>query len=376
MLAGGRRLAEPWLDGGHTYLLESRPDEGGRVTLLRLAADGTVTEITPAPTNVRTRVHEYGGGAWAVSDGLVVVSEFTDGHLVRVEPVGTSRPLTSGTGLRFADMRIDPAGARLLTVMEDHRTDDLDPSNSIVAVALDDGAITPLVEGGDFYSHPRLSPDGSRLCWLTWDRPNMPWDGSELWVGRLDEDGSVGSTDLIAGGSTGVDRQPRMGARRQPRVRLGSLGLVEPVSLAARHAGCRGARADGGGVRGPRSGCSASAGSASMDEVGSSPSRARSGRDRLLVLEAGSDPRELQIDAPDLDGLSVAGDIAVAVGALAHPAGGGRAMSTLTSGDVTRIRRGEHARARRWVPVAAALRGVPHHRRPDRLCVPLPAHQP
>ena len=103
----------------------------------------------------------------------------------------------------------------------------------------------------------------------------MPWDGSELWVGRLDEDGSVGIDRPHRGRIDGVDRQPRMGARRQPRVRLGSVGLVEPVSLAARHAGCRGAaRRWRRSSRNP-SGCSASASSASMDGVGSSPSRAR-----------------------------------------------------------------------------------------------------
>ena len=313
VLAGGRRLAEPWLDGGYTYLLEGRPDEGGRVTLLRLATDGTVTEITPAPTNVRTRVHEYGGGAWTVNDGLVVVSEFTDGHLVRVEPDGTSRPLTNGTGLRFADMRIDAAGARVLAVMEDHRTDDLDPSNSIVAVALDDGAVTPLVEGGDFIRYPRMSPDGSRLCWLTWDRPNMPWDGSELWIGRLDEDGSVGSTSSSQAGIDGVDRQPRIGAPNGSLVfasdrsgwwnlyrwRPGTPGVEALAPMEAEFAVPQ-------WVFGQRQ--------FGFDGRGRVIAIARSWvMTACWSLRRAPILAELQIDAPDLHGLSVVGDVAVAV---------------------------------------------------------------
>ena len=114
VIGGSRGLAGPWIDGSDVYLQESRPDEGGRVVLLRLAADGTLTELTPAPSNVRTRVHEYGGGAWTVQDGLVIHSEFSDGHLVRIDPAATPRPLTTGTGLRFADLRIDRPRGRVL----------------------------------------------------------------------------------------------------------------------------------------------------------------------------------------------------------------------------------------------------------------------
>ncbi|MCY7418614.1 MAG: S9 family peptidase, partial [Chloroflexi bacterium] len=121
VIAGSRGLSEPTIDGADVYLLESRPDEGGRVVLLRIGPDGAVSELTPAPANVRDRVHEYGGGAWTVLDGLVVHSEFADGHLVRIDRGSAPRALTAEPGLRFADLRIDRTRARVLAVLEDHR---------------------------------------------------------------------------------------------------------------------------------------------------------------------------------------------------------------------------------------------------------------
>jgi len=312
VVAGSRGLAEPWIDGSDVYLLESRPEEAGRVVLLRIAPDGTATESTPAPANVRTRVHEYGGGAWTVLDGLVVHSEFTDGHLVRIDPGAAPRPLTTATGLRFADLSIDRQRSRVLAILEDHRTDDLEPSNSVVAVALHDGAVTPLVEGHDFFSHPRLSPDGTSLSWLTWDRPNMPWDGSELWVGHLDEDGSVGSADLVAGGTTESIASPtwapdgslvfasdRTGWWNLYRWRPGVPGLEAIAPMAAEFA-------EPQWVFGQR--CFG------FDGQGHIIAIARSkGSDQLLVLEPGQAPRVIGLGATDLHGLCVAGDIAVVV---------------------------------------------------------------
>ncbi len=314
VLSGGRHLAEPWLDGRDVYVLEGRPDEAGRVVLLRLTPDGTVTELNPAPSNVRTRVHEYGGGAWAVNQGLVIHSEFADGHLVRIDRDAAPRPLTRELGLRFADLRIDASRARVLAVLEDHRTDDLDPTNSIVAVGLDDGVVTPLVDGHDFFSHPRPSPDGKRLCWLTWDRPNMPWDGSQLWVGLLQEDGSVGPADLVAGGSTDsicgpawspdgslVFASDRSGWWNLYRWRPGTPG-VEPLVVMDAEFG------EPQWVFGQRR--------FGFDGQGRVVAIARSrGVDRLMVLEDGLGPRPITLDATDLHGLCVAGGVAVMVAA-------------------------------------------------------------
>src|SRR5690349_4793910 len=207
-------LAGPWLDGGAAYWAESRPLEGGRVTLLRRAADGPAEEVTPAPFNLRTRVHEYGGRAYAARDGLVVGSEFRDQRLYRLggtEPV----PLTpeSGAALRYAEPVLDPARGRVLAVREDHRAGG-EPRNELVAVPLEGGQHEGLVlDGGhDFVAFPRPSPDGRRLAWIAWDHPDMPWDGSTLWVADLDAQGRPTAPVLVAGGRSESVLQPEWAA--------------------------------------------------------------------------------------------------------------------------------------------------------------------
>jgi len=314
VLVASRGLSEPTIDGADVYLLESRPDEGGRVVLLRIGPDGVVTELTPPPSNVRDRVHEYGGGAWTVDGGLVIHSEFADGRLVRLDPGATPRALVAEPKLRFADMRIDRRRGRVLAIVEDHRADDREPTNSVVAVGLEDGVVMSLVDGHDFFSHPRPSPDGERLSWLTWDRPNMPWDGSELWVGRLDEAGSVVSMDRVAGGSTDSIASPawapdgslvfasdRSGWWNLYRWRPGVADLEALAPMEAEFA-------EPQWVFGQRP--------FGFDGQGRVIAIARSqGVDRLLRLEAGAQPTPIELDATDLRGLSVAGDIAVCIAA-------------------------------------------------------------
>jgi dipeptidyl aminopeptidase/acylaminoacyl peptidase len=187
-------LASPWLDGATVYWAESRPLEGGRVTLLRRPPPGgAVEELTPAAFNLRTRVHEYGGRAFAARGGVVVGVEFKDQRLYRLAPGAEPVPLTpeSGGRLRYADLVLDLPRRRVLAVREDHRGEG-EPANTLVAVPLDgaephDGEV--LAAGHDFYAYPRPSPDGSRLAWITWDHPNMPWDASALWLAELGPDG-------------------------------------------------------------------------------------------------------------------------------------------------------------------------------------------
>ncbi len=204
-------LGSPLLDGGDTYWLEGRPAEGGRQVIVRMSADGEVTDITPPPFNARTRVHEYGGGAVLVHQGTVYFSNFTDQQLYRVHTGGEPQHLTEPSPMRFADCVMDVGRGRtaregrLVCIREDHSEsalaqNDGDPVNTIAAVSLVDGSQRVLVAGNDFYAAPRLSPDGQRLAWLTWNHPNMPWDGTELWVADLDEEGSVRNQHLVAGG--------------------------------------------------------------------------------------------------------------------------------------------------------------------------------
>ena len=152
--------------------------------VVRAEEGAAPTDMTPAPFNARTRVHEYGGGSWTVRDGAVTFSNFADGRLYRQAsdvsaPVAlTPEPPARDRQWRFADGVIDHRRNRWIGVREDH-TAGGEPVNTIVAVDLGGGgdAGRILASGHDFYASPRLSPDGNWLAWLAWDHPNMPWNG-------------------------------------------------------------------------------------------------------------------------------------------------------------------------------------------------------
>jgi len=200
------------LDGADIYWLESRPSEGGRRVIVRRTPDGGSEDMTPRPFNVRTRVHEYGEGDFTVAGGVIYFTGFEDQRLYRQPVGGEPRPVTAESdppgGLRYADFVVDGPRNRLVCVHEDHTAGGPEPVNTVAAVSLADGALTTLVSGGDFYSAPRLSPDGSQLAWLSWDHPNMPWDGVELWVAPVAGDGSLGPAELVAGGPAESILQP------------------------------------------------------------------------------------------------------------------------------------------------------------------------
>ncbi len=194
-------------DGADIYWSETRPD--GRTVVVRRTPEGRTVDATPAGFDVRTRVHEYGGGAWLVADGAICFSNFGDQRLYRQLPGGEPQPLTLAEGMRYADAVLDCRLRRLILVREDHTTAAAQPVNTIAAVPLaGGGAESVLIEGSDFYSTPRLSPDGTRLAWLSWDHPNLPWDGTELWVGAVAPDGAIGRRVLVAGGRAESIFQP------------------------------------------------------------------------------------------------------------------------------------------------------------------------
>ena len=199
--SGTIRLGQIALDGGDVYWIEMRPAEGGRNVIVRRTSDGRTTDMTPPPFNARTRVHEYGGGAFVVIDGTIYFSNFADQRLYRQEPGAQPRPITPEADLRYADGVIDRRRGRMICVREDHTVAGREAVNTLVSLELEGGeGGQVLVSGNDFYSSPRLSPSGSRLAWLTWNHPNMPWDGTELWAGELKADGSLGRTERVAGG--------------------------------------------------------------------------------------------------------------------------------------------------------------------------------
>ena len=198
--AGEVGLEQVRLDGDDVYWIERRSQEGGRKVIVRRSADGQVADVTPVGFNARTRVHEYGGGDYAVSNGTIIFSNFTDQRLYVQQPGSEPKPLTPTADMRYADGVIDRRRNLFICVREDHSGHG-EAINTLVSIDVkteNPGKI--VVSGNDFYSSPRLSPDGSRLAWLTWNHPNMPWDGTELWVGKLNEDGSIGKAVRVAGG--------------------------------------------------------------------------------------------------------------------------------------------------------------------------------
>ncbi len=197
------------LDGDHIYWLEGRPEEGGRNVLMGRTKDGEVTQVTPEPYNVRTRVHEYGGGAFLVESGIVYFSNYQDQRIYRQELNSPPEPLTEEGKRRYTDFILDSPRNRLICVCEDHSKADEEAENTLVAVALDSGKVSVLVSGEDFYSSPRLSPDGTQLAWISWNHPDMPWDSSQLWLAEIEENGVLAEAELIAGGTGESVAEPK-----------------------------------------------------------------------------------------------------------------------------------------------------------------------
>ena len=247
IVAGTIGLGQIVLDGENVYWSEGRPAEGGRSVIVRRTPDSKTTDVTPSPFNVRTRVHEYGGGAFAIKDGTVYFSNFADQRLYKQTPSGEPQPLTPVADLRYADAVVDLQRERIICVQEDHTKGDREPANSLVSISLNnDEDIQVLASGCDFYASPRLSPDASQLAWISWNHPNMPWDSTQLWVAPINPDGSLGEAECVAGGADKSIFQPEWSPdgvlyfvsdrsgwwnlyRWLPPMPEGGLGGVEPL---------------------------------------------------------------------------------------------------------------------------------------------------
>jgi dipeptidyl aminopeptidase/acylaminoacyl peptidase len=204
------------IDGDGVYWTETRPEEKGRSVLVFRPHEGQPTDVVPADFNVRTRVHEYGGGAWFHDRGVVYCSSFDDSRLYRMERPGAEpTPITpvspEPNTLRYADGRVFDAGRMIVCVREAHG--DGEPKNELVVLPAD-GSAEPhvLLTGRDFYAAPRPSPDGKHLAWLAWDHPHMPFEGTDLCVGDLAPDGTITNGRRVAGSETESIFQPEWSA--------------------------------------------------------------------------------------------------------------------------------------------------------------------
>ena len=210
IVSGSVGLSQPIFVDDQVYWIEMRPSEGGRNVIVKRDENGQIGDAIPAGFNARTRVHEYGGGDYAVSNEAIYFSNFSDQRLYVQQPrLNGPQPITPPGEMRYADMVIDRRRNRLICVREDH-TENGEPRNTIVSLQmdlnLDFGAV--LVRGNDFYASPRVSPDGNQLAWITWNHPNMPWDGTELWMADVGSDGSLTNISLVAGGEDESIVQP------------------------------------------------------------------------------------------------------------------------------------------------------------------------
>ncbi len=220
---GARRIDDVAAAGDRVYWIERRPDEGGRNVLVRRDPDGATETLTPPGYDVRSRVHEYGGGAFCLLGGAHAFVNFKD-QRVYLSAGGPPTPLTPADGAHYADLVFDPHRNRLLAVRERPDPAGGEPIAAIVAIPLPSTASGPptdpsaapppasatnrpvapppteLVGGADFYSSPRLSLDGSKLAWLSWNHPDMPWDATELQLADLDDRGLPAAPRLVAGG--------------------------------------------------------------------------------------------------------------------------------------------------------------------------------
>ena len=211
VISGATRMGGLTLAGERLWWAESRPSDQGRQALCSRALLAPQSEpsqtVLGAPWNLRNRVHEYGGGAltanhstvWFCHDADGAIYEYTPSHDAPSSP----QKLHGLEGCRYADLTLFPQANVLLAVCEDHRDESRhEPQNYLVAIALlgnHRGTRRVLAEGHDFYSNPCPSPDGRQLAWLSWDHPNMPWDGTALWCAHWNPDG-LSQVQLIAGG--------------------------------------------------------------------------------------------------------------------------------------------------------------------------------
>lgn len=204
------RAGELQLDGDRLFWLETRPTEQGRQTLLYSESGAPPREILPTPWNARSTVHEYGGASYRACGERVFFVNAADQQVHQLDlATGAIQRLTHTPRCRYADLQWDARHRRLIAISEEHQ-DGAAPRNRLVAIKLTDpGAIQLLDDQADFFSSPRLSPDGAWLAYLSWNHPHMPWESTRLWRRQVYPDGRLGDARLLAGGDRESVLQPQ-----------------------------------------------------------------------------------------------------------------------------------------------------------------------
>lgn len=248
LVSGAVGISEVVPDGPGVWWAESRPEENGRVAIMHHENDST-TEVTPPEANVRTLMHEYGGGAWWAEGSVLWFVDYADQRLRELQFDDAATPLTrlltaepsQPRALRFADMRPTRDGHWLVSVCERHAVSSEEPQNLLIGTARD-GSLrqVDLAEGADFYGSVCLSPDGTQVAWVQWDHPNMPWDTTTLMCAQLHSsatDISMSDVRVMAGGKNEAIVQPLFApdnrlhylSDRSDTWQLYTVGTDEPV---------------------------------------------------------------------------------------------------------------------------------------------------
>lgn len=210
IVGGSISISDVVVADGNIYWIESRPSERGRRSIQKRTPNGVVTEVTPPDFNVRTRVHEYGGSSYTVVGDTIYFQNFTD-QLLYKHVAGSDPVAITTAGIFYGDFRFDRDRNQMISIQEDHGVSDIEAVNTIVTLAPDgpnaDGG-NVIISGTDFVSNPRLSPDGTRIVWLQWNHPSMPWDAAALYMGTVDDAGNVLNPHHVAGGDGSSVFQP------------------------------------------------------------------------------------------------------------------------------------------------------------------------
>lgn len=218
------RVSFPVFHGDALWWSELRPADGGRTVVVRSVAGEPAEDVLPPPWHARTRVHEYGGACWTPADlpdgtlSLVFAHDddqrlwrrdltAPDGSALDRDPIPlTPVPAEPGAD-RFAEPQLHPDGREVWCIRERHH--DGRVARHLVAVAVDGSlAVRELWGGSDFLAGARLSPDGRRLAFITWDHPSMPWDGTTCRVARVSATGDLGEPVPVLGGPQESVLQP------------------------------------------------------------------------------------------------------------------------------------------------------------------------
>jgi len=191
--------------GGSLFYIERRPQEAGRCVIVKIK-HGKAEDILPPPYSARSRVHEYGGGCYCPHDDRLFFINDCDQDIYQIRDQKISR-ITRAENRRFADFSYHEKSGRLIAICENHENSRVE--NSIVSIDINNGEITAIETGNDFYASPRLNASATKLCWQTWNHPNMPWDGNQLWLADIDDRASLHNKKHVAGSENTSVFQPQ-----------------------------------------------------------------------------------------------------------------------------------------------------------------------